>query len=398
MSINNFNKSSAIYPRFGMKIDFRKISSDDFQTIIDGKFPVILTNVFEIDNEQFTESLINKIEDELVTYDVRNSDGEVESFECTLNDYLKSLSQHSASIHDESMYLMNEKILKKTSIVDQQLKLPGAFGIDYFQYFPSKIRPKSALIIGGVGARSFLHVDPYNWTGWNYLLEGRKLWTFLPPKRELYPLLNAYQKIPDAWDSLNLTCGYLSDLDLYHDITSPSMKFILGKLNKKKDFNDIEIDIFNKVWLESFIEYNHMTKGNVFKEHFEYIDLQRNLNVPVFSSSEAREISQSNSKLIDDGSFQIVQEEGELILIPPGYWHQVYHLQPSIAVASQYCNHVIKNKVFKNILSYCGCDEETIQSVLNHKALSPHEEVDIVLRTALSKRLGVDDCEPNAIG
>jgi hypothetical protein len=44
-----------------------------------------------------------------------------------------------------------------------------------FKFFPEAIKPKSALIIGGVGARSFLHADPYAWTGWNYLIEGRKL-------------------------------------------------------------------------------------------------------------------------------------------------------------------------------------------------------------------------------
>ncbi|CAN0209865.1 unnamed protein product, partial [Ectocarpus sp. 13 AM-2016] len=29
-----------------------------------------------------------------------------------------------------------------------------------------------------------------------------------------------------------------------------------------------------------------------------------------------------------------VQEAGELVLIPPRHWHQVYHLEPSLAVAS----------------------------------------------------------------
>jgi ribosomal protein L16 Arg81 hydroxylase len=50
---------------------------------------------------------------------------------------------------------------------------------------------------------------------------------------------------------------------------------------------------------------------------------------------------------------QIVQEEGELVWIPPHWWHQVYHLQPSIAIASQLCHETVKDRVFKHILSFC---------------------------------------------
>ena len=60
-------------------------------------------------------------------------------------------------------------------------QIQNYFGENYFKYFPSTIQPKTALIIGGVGSRSFLHADPYEWMGWNYLLEGKKLWLFFPP-------------------------------------------------------------------------------------------------------------------------------------------------------------------------------------------------------------------------
>lgn len=53
------------------------------------------------------------------------------------------------------------------------------FGEDFFEYFPSAIRPLQALIIGGRGSRSFLHADPYEWNGWNYLVEGKKICTLV---------------------------------------------------------------------------------------------------------------------------------------------------------------------------------------------------------------------------
>jgi hypothetical protein len=37
-----------------------------------------------------------------------------------------------------------------------------------FQAFPAALRPTDrAFVFGGKGATSSLHVDAYNWTGWN---------------------------------------------------------------------------------------------------------------------------------------------------------------------------------------------------------------------------------------
>jgi hypothetical protein len=47
-----------------------------------------------------------------------------------------------------------------------------------------------------------------------------------------------------------------------------------------------------------------------------------------------------------------------MVLIPPGWWHQVYHLTPSIAVAGQYCNDALKNRVFEHILKWCAQGQE----------------------------------------
>ena len=46
------------------------------------------------------------------------------------------------------------------------------FGRNLFEAFPAEVRPKDAcLIIGGRGARSTLHADPFDWMGTNYCLE-----------------------------------------------------------------------------------------------------------------------------------------------------------------------------------------------------------------------------------
>jgi hypothetical protein len=138
----------------------------------------VIRNAFKIDNEEWTSNLMALNSDAAVEYDVRFAEtGDIESYECTLEEFVGGLFEGSA--HEESMYLMNEDLLNESEengVLLNDLKLPRhIFGEDLFTHFPDKIRPKLALIIGGVGARSFLHGDPYEWMGWNYLFEGEKL-------------------------------------------------------------------------------------------------------------------------------------------------------------------------------------------------------------------------------
>lgn len=154
---------------FKERLDCQRLSKGEFERY-DGQVPVVLTNVFAIDRqkgkikndrERFTEELMSILWDSTIQYDARdNIEGTIDVFECKLSEFIGSLSDNSD--HDDSMYFMNENILRDRLFVDEALKLPlNLFGEDYFQYFPEKIRPRNALVIGGVGARSFLHVDPY---------------------------------------------------------------------------------------------------------------------------------------------------------------------------------------------------------------------------------------------
>ena len=79
---------------------------------------------------------------------------------------------------------------------------------------------------------------------------------------------------------------------------------------------------------------------------------ERNLDVPIFMSG-VDSVDYCEDSRLAAGALQFVQEEGDLVLIPPRFWHQVYHLEPSIALASQYINSYGKDRTFKHILNWC---------------------------------------------
>jgi hypothetical protein len=54
----------------------------------------------------------------------------------------------------------------------------------------------------------------------------------------------------------------------------------------------------------------------------------------------------------------VLQREGELLLIPPRWWHQTYHLEPSVALAGQYCNAQNGARVAQHVLDWCGVGAE----------------------------------------
>ena len=174
------------------RIDSRTCTKDEFRSLYNGSHPVILTNMFDFDNEWYTEELLAMIGEEKVQFDVKVDEeiGDTEVWESQFHDFVGIMI---GSRHERSFYLMNEELMTKLgeglTIDFFSCLFPHAsysdgrtvFDKDYFQNFPDAIRPNQALIVGGTGARSFLHADPFEWSGVNYMFEGRKVWTFIPP-------------------------------------------------------------------------------------------------------------------------------------------------------------------------------------------------------------------------
>lgn len=102
------------------------------------------------------------------------------------------------------------------------------------------------------------------WMGWNILLEGRKLWTFLPPTPTLDPYLQTYRLAPNAFGSHNISAGWQSNVDLYRR----EVKTVDG---------------------QTCASWPSVGEGQAVMQH----------------------------------AVSGVQEQGEVVLIPPRHWHQV---------------------------------------------------------------------------
>jgi hypothetical protein len=181
----------------------------------------------------------------------------------------------------ESGFLLDEHLLYHThrsNTLASRVTFPEHFGVDYFDtpgWFANNASKnqvyasptKRAFCVGGKGARSSLHVDMYNWTGWNALVVGSKRWRFLPPSTSpdtTYSYRNPNKR--------GFIAGYKSAATLFHS----QGKCVVVPL--------------------AFPNLRHAVV------------------------------------------YETIQKPGEVVMIPPGWWHETLHLGFTTAIASQFAN------------------------------------------------------------
>ena len=339
----------------GHRLKGESLSKSELQ-VFDGKLPCVVERPFDLDNEKWCDNMVQKLGDVMIEYDARDrgEDGNVllETYECKLSEYLAALAE--GSNHVDSMYFISEDILQleEARSLLGQLQLPEElFGTDLFSKFPLSIRPSCALIIGGMGSRSFLHADPYEWTGWNYCFEGEKLWTFLPPETNQDNFLRTKRTPTNAWGEYNIAAGWQSDIDLYHDIVS----------------SEDATSPLNKHWKAAYAAAPSGHRPPYFASSdpvLEQADDLWPLDTANIDMEAAASLQDGDLPSLARGAVQILQREGDLVLIPPGWHHQVYSVSPSVAVAGQYCNEGVRKRVLSHILSWCnatGKEEEQVR-------------------------------------
>jgi len=191
------------------------------------------------------------------------------------------------SHHQWAVYTMNFDVLWNSPELWEALGsgsaelLPPPGGL--FSLFPQARRPPfRTLIIGGVGSHSGLHVDSFNNTGWNVLLQGRKLWRFWPPST---PAASLYAE------------------------RDPNVN------NQVPEFGSKMNSMFDEESLDGDIK-----------------------NFP--------RVKEAGEPL------EVLQNPGDVIMIPSGYWHQVYHLTPTLCFATNSVTAHIIDTVIDTILQW----------------------------------------------
>lgn len=99
---------------------------------------------------------------------------------------LKMFAQH---VHEGKpelwSYLEDELFIEMNPELRKHLGEPIYLKEDFFQLLPKEIRPWNAMLLWGTAySRSTLHIDPYNWTGTNAVLSGKKMWKLYPPGQD----------------------------------------------------------------------------------------------------------------------------------------------------------------------------------------------------------------------
>ena len=310
--------------------------------------PVLVENALSLEKcEEICDQLMESSDDLKVTVQRRTKDTyserskekqekqqETRLYECNLSQAISLMMQSkpddcffsfSEGLLDEDCVDMQEKISILDSTKENLFKKnDNNCDEDLFQYFPPEIKPSDCVILAGEGATSTFHRDPFSWTGTSLCLEGSKIWRFIVPPgaQHLIPssngesgvsiideILNSYRLQSSAWnrgspdagitESVPLSAGWQSDFSLFDSRSSniPSAK--------------------EWAYLEEDSKLEAMTN----------IALSTELLTP------SLELNNDDNLSI----WTVVQNPGDLLIIPAFWWHQTYALEPSLAIASQRC-------------------------------------------------------------
>jgi hypothetical protein len=190
--------------------------------------------------------------------------------------------------------------------------------------------------------------------------------TFLPSSVGMVNVAAYRVNIPDAHKELYCSTRLDSKVDLYRTIIGERLGDYAASLK-----NNSALDDLNEVWTASLLNSNH--------EDPEL--LKRNAEAPVFLSNRkpVNEVSDRRYKqALHDAAYQLVQKPGEMVIIPPGFYHQTYHLDETVSIASQYCNESNKDIVFDHMQHFAIHDKYMQAASIPRDRLGDVQDEDLV--------------------
>jgi hypothetical protein len=160
------------------------------------------------------------------------------------------------------------------------------------------------ILIAGQGTSTAWHVDQFNTSAWNTVLQGKKRWSLAPPS--LHPP--------------SMSINAMNDFDL-----------LLAKQKNMKTFDYFEDDENENGWgNEMPWSFARSRYAKVHTEYFEGVDKK------VKDDTDTKDVPIECSLL-----------KGETIFVPSGWWHTVYNVEASIAITEN----VMTRTNFMNVLT-----------------------------------------------
>eukprot|EP00438_Fugacium_kawagutii_P019478 Skav235611 [mRNA] locus=scaffold358:14187:15089:+ [translate_table: standard] len=270
----------------------RAISSvDDASKYDDGNTVLVLKDTFA--NVRCQGDFLKALMPAEVSYQ-RNCQGVVTRWRAPLTQVQNTLLPYSQ--HEDSILLMDENILAAEGLMKDA---PSYLQDDCFRYFPDMLRPSPlCLILGGTGSRSDLHADPLAWTGWNCLLDGLKAWRF-------------YCHEPPAGSVFQGTMRPFGIKSMEAELCS-----------------------IGTSWMSLVDTFATGDTSDPFS-------LKADLSRFPHASSATRPL-------------EYLQKPGETLIFPGHWWHQTYHLGPTLGFAGQVLNHQNLQRVMGHVIDWCG--------------------------------------------
>lgn len=328
--------------------------------------------------EQWTANLVSRFGSRKVQYQTHDSATGVTT--TSVSSFKSFVEIVFESSHALSHFLLDKDLLSELpkdlsadpstsissspSLLSEPLTLPTRlWPCDCSDLFPASMRPKKpCLSVGGAGARSRLHASV--WTEWNYCVEGSKLWTFVVPDDDVAQIVEAKRlETTNGDDGKYNSAGWDSDVDLYaHRKRGPGGSFdwpsasALGVMPAVARCQALDHIQNAAARAHPFVPGQSGETGPSGQAHKAVLELVAG-NA---TSGGVGDHGNSDSKSSGSGAasgrrrITVLQTEGQLLLIPPRWWHQTYHVEPSVAIAGQYLTAKNEDDVFNHILEWSG--------------------------------------------
>ncbi|OZJ05318.1 hypothetical protein BZG36_01549 [Bifiguratus adelaidae] len=225
--------------------------------------------------------------------------------------------QYMKHQNDESpLYIFDPNYGEQLKGIVDDYKVLEYFQRDFLKLLPTESQPPYRwLIIGPQRSGASWHTDPNGTSAWNTLISGRKRWALYPPACT-----------PPGVEKENSTESYQSAAEQRRAQVEAKAKDSEGcssqasyVKNKKRGYID-----------ESFN----------YEEDTTYTSLRWYLEVyPHLAAS--------------DRPVEVVQEAGETIFVPSGWWHMVLNLEDTVAVTQNFADRGNIHNVLDSLMQDC---------------------------------------------